>query len=209
MNPVAKGETMKPIWTSGKGVVCLGLAIFLLTACTASQPAKPLFFDAAAWNPDIRTIALVEVSFDRRYQPPPDYDFERDLEIFFRKELERKGYRFLVAVRKTGINTEKSDPEQLAALAPAGADASLAVHVDYLFFSQTLDENPPPETEIAAEARLIGTRPPRELWRDYADATAGGNGDFPVGSLLFLRQNAMRDLAEQLFATLPDAGKGE
>jgi hypothetical protein len=206
----AKGDDMKPIWIIGQRLVPLtaGLLLLLLTACGATAPRPPLYFDVGAWDPDIRSVALVEVTFDRRYPPPTDFDLERDLRIFLGRELERKGYR-IVATGEGGTPfAGKSSVEQLAALVPAEVDAALAIHVDYLFISATFsDRNPPPQVEIAAEARLVARDPARELWRDWADAVAGGPGGWPVGTPLFLRQEALQELAALLFDTLPDAGR--
>ncbi|MEZ4601778.1 MAG: hypothetical protein R2940_18460 [Syntrophotaleaceae bacterium] len=200
---------MKPIRITLEKLL-LGPAIMLLVAaCTGAAPPEPIFFDIAAWDSGIRTIALTEVSYAPRYQPPTDYDLERDLRIFLRRELERKGYQVVVVGDEWNRpNTDKQSAEQLVANVPTEADAAVALHVDFLFLPSTLGEtNPPPSAEIAAEARLITREPVREIWRDWADATAGGAGGWPVASRLFLYQQAVQELADRLFDTLPDAGK--
>jgi hypothetical protein len=198
---------MKPKASLSRRLLFSALVVLLASAC-AGAPQGPRFFDEEAWEPDIRTIALVELSFDRRYPPPVEFDLERELRIFLGRELARKGYRMVAATATTGpIGTEPS-AAQLADRAPAEADTALAVHIDFWFMSATWSErNPPPSVEFDAEARLVSKRSGRELWRDRGDGQAGGAGGWPFSTALAMRHEALRMLAERLFDTLPDAGR--
>ncbi len=198
---------MKPnnsLW----GRLVPGLLAGLVLAACAGAPPQARFFDEKAWEPDIRSIALVELSFDRQYPPPVEFDLERELRIFLSRELAKKGYRMTAAVAPAGTSDTESSAAQLAEQAPAGADAALAVHIDFWFISANWNErNPPPSVEFDAEARLVSKRSGRELWRDRGDGRAGGAGGWPFGHPLAMRHEALQMLAERLFDTLPDAGK--
>ncbi len=180
------------------------LAALLLFACTGPPPA-PIFFDAAAWPEDIEHIALVELSFDRRYRPPTNVDLAAELRLALRRELARKGYRLLIADDGAQIYRGETSAAELAARAPAAADAALALHIDFLFLSATWAErNPPPEVEIAGEARLVAKRTARELWRDRGNGLAGGAAAMPVVYPTSVRHEALADLMSKFFASLPD-----
>jgi hypothetical protein len=199
---------MKPknsLW----GWLVSGLLAGLVLAACAAAPPEARFFDEQAWEPDIRSIALVEISFDRQYPPPVEFDLERELRIFLGRELAKKGYRMTEAVAFAGTRRDaEPSAAQLAEGAPAGVDAALAVHIDYWVMSATGSErNPPPVVEFDAEARLISKRSGMELWRDRGDGRAGGAGGWPFGHPLAMRHEALQMLAEKLFDALPDAGK--
>lgn len=198
---------MKPsnsLW----GRLVPGLLAGLVLAACAGAPRQARFFDEQAWQPDIRSIALVELSFDRQYPPPVEFDLERELRIFLGRELARKGYRMTEAVAPAGTSTTEPSAGELAERAPVGADAALAVHIDFWFISANWSErNPPPVVEFDAEARLVSKRSGRELWRDRGDGRAGGVGGWAFGHPLAMRHEALQMLAERLFDTLQDAGK--
>jgi hypothetical protein len=182
------------------------LAGLVLAACTGT-PRQARFFDEKAWEPDIRSIALVELSFDRQYPPPVEFDLERELRIFLGRELAKKGYQMTEAVVPAGTSGAEPSAAQLAERAPAGSDAALAVHIDFWFISANWNErNPPPVVEFDAEARLVSKRSGRELWRDSGDGRAGGAGGWAFGHPLAMRHEALQMLAERLFDTLPDKG---
>jgi hypothetical protein len=83
----------------------------------------------------------------------------------------------------------------------------LAVHVDFLFSSATYGEsNPPPEFEIAAEARVVDRRTKRDLWRDRGHALTGGASAMPLRNPDYDRLRGVTELADSLLETLPDAG---
>lgn len=191
------------------GLIMTILAAFLLWACSQAPP-RALYLDPAAWPGDLAQIALVEISYDQRYRPPPGLDLTIELRRALKQELAAKGYRLLLADRgEENYHGEKSAAE-LVARAPQGADAVLALHIDFLFLSATLSErNPPPEAEIAGEARIIDKQSGEELWRDRANGLGGGAAAMPVVSFIGLRQEALANLAKELFATLPDRPVGQ
>jgi hypothetical protein len=199
---------MKPGNTLWGRLVPVLLAGLLLASC-AGAPRQALFFDEKAWEPDIRSIALVELSFDRQYSPPVEFDLEGELRSVLGRELAQKGYRMIGAVAFSGTRSDaEPGAAQLAEQAPEGIDAALAVHVDFWFMSVNWGErNPPPEVEFDAEARLVSKRSGRELWRDRGEGRAGGAGGWALGHPLAKRHEALQMLAERLFDTLPDAGR--
>lgn len=179
------------------------LLALLLCGCTAPV-RRPILIDAGAWPTNLVEIALVELSFDRRYRPPPQSYLVDELRLALRQELARKGYRLLLADRGETIYRGETGAAELIARAPAEADAVLALHIDFLFMSGTLSErNPPPEVEIAGEARLIASPSGRELWRDRGNGLAGGTAGLPVIRYDAMRQEALADLVRNLLATLP------
>lgn len=179
------------------------LMVLLLGAC-AGPARTPLFMNAGAWPQDMERIALVELSFDRRYRPPQS-ELVAELRRALREELARKGYRLLMADRGEEIYNRERSAAELAARAPAEVDAVLALHVDFLVLPVTLAErNPPPQAEIAGEARLISRVQAQELWRDQGNGRGGGAAAMPVVYAISLRQEALAELASDLFATLPD-----
>jgi hypothetical protein len=148
-------------------------------------------------------IALVELSFDRRYRPPPQSDLVAELRRALKQELARKGYRLLIADRGEEITDRERSAAELTARAPAEADAVLALHVDFLVLPTTLwERNPPPQAEIAGEACLV-SREGLELWRDRGDGMAGGEAGRPAFNATALRQEALANLVSELFATIP------
>lgn len=181
------------------------LATLLLFACSQVPPKAPLFFDHAAWPEELEQIALVEVGYDQRYRPPPGLDLTLELRRALKQELAAKGYRLLFADRGEEVYRGETSAAELNARAPQEADAVLALHIDFLFLPATLRErNPPPEAEIAGEARLVSKKDGRELWRDRGDGQAGGEAAMPVVFAMSLRQEALADLMSELFATLPN-----
>ncbi|APG28253.1 hypothetical protein A7E78_10580 [Syntrophotalea acetylenivorans] len=191
------------------GPTMVVLTALLLWACTPVAP-KALFLDRAAWPGALERIALVTVSYDRRYRPPPGLDLTGELRRVLKQELAAKGYQLLLVDRGEEIYRGEARAVDLAALAPQEADAVLALHIDFLFLSATLSErNPPPEGEIAGEARLIDKQSGKELWRDRGIGQSGGESAFPVISHIALRQEALANLARELFASLPDRVSGQ
>lgn len=185
------------------------LAALLLWACNPVPP-KALVLNMEAWPEDLKQIALVEVGYDRRYRPPPGLDLTMELRQVLKQELAAKGYRLLLADRGEEIFRDETSAVKRAAQAPQEADAVLALHIDFLFLSATLSErNPPPEAEIAGEARLIDRQSGIELWRSRGIGQSGGESAFPVSSHSALRQEALANLASELFATLPDRTAGQ
>jgi hypothetical protein len=179
------------------------LAALLLWACS-QVPPEALFLDRAAWPGDLTHIALVEVSYDRRYRPPPGLDLTMELRRALQQELATKGYRLLLADRGKEIYRGETNAAELAARAPQEADAVLTLHIDFLVLPATLGErNPPPAAEIAGEARLINKEGGRELWRGRGDGLAGGEAGRPVFHAMSLRQEALANLLSELFASLP------
>lgn len=186
------------------GLTMVVLAALLLWACHPVPP-KALFLDSGAWPEDLAQIALVEVSYDRRYRPPPGLDLTSELKQALKQELTSKGYRLLFADRGEEIYRGEANAAELTARAPQEADAVLALHIDFLFLPATLRErNPPPEAEIAGEARLVRKVGSRELWRSRGNGQAGGAAAMPVVFALSLRQEALANLMSELFASLPD-----
>jgi len=186
------------------GTTIMILAALLLGACHPVPP-KALFFNSSAWPENLKQIGLVEVSYDRRYRPPPGLDLTAELARALKQELAGKGYRLLIADRGEEIYRSETRAAELAARAPQGVDAVLALHIDFLILPATLGErNPPPQAEIAGEARLVSAEGSRELWRGRGDGLAGGEAGRPVFYAMALRQEAMDNLANELFATLPN-----
>lgn len=180
------------------------LTALLLWACNPVPP-KALFLDRAAWPEVLELIALVDVSFDRRYRPPPGLDITMELRREIKRELAAKGYRLVFVDRGEEIYRGEASATELAARATQEADAVLALHIDFLFLPTTLSErNPPPEAEIAGEARLVSKAGSRELWRGRGNGHAGGAAAMPMVFPTTLRQEALANLASELFATLPN-----
>ncbi len=194
-----KIRIMRPL-----GTTMVILATLLLWACNPVPP-KALFLDSAAWPENMEQIALVEVSYDRRYRPPPGLDLTAELRRALKQELTRKGYRLLLADRGEEIYQDEAGAAELTKRAPQEADAVLALHIDFLILPVNMwERNPPPEAEIAGEARLVSKVGNRELWRGSGDGRAGGEAGRPVFYAMALRQEAITDLMSKLFATLPD-----
>lgn len=179
----------------------------VLSGCVAA-PKSALFVDARVWPEAARSVALVGVSFDKSYRPSPQSDLDRQLLAQVRQVLEAKGY----------LVTEELQPERqpltsvpaadLVARAMVPVDLVLAVHVDFLFSSATYSEsNPPPEFEIAAEARVVDAKAKRDLWRDRGHALTGGASAMPLRNPDYDRMRGLAELANDLFLTLPGAGQ--
>jgi len=165
----------------------LMLAVFLSACATPKQPLllAPDFRDAGIHN-----IHLPPVSFDQRYEPPYDIDLDRELRQQLSTVLTRKGYRV--------------DPTAAGEL---NNDATLLVHVDFLFISETLsDRQPPPVIDIEAVGRLVSAKDGRELWRDRGGGRVGGAGGQRIVYPTADRYLAASLLADHLLTTLPNAG---
>lgn len=165
----------------------LTLALLLGGCATSRQPLSlaPDFHDAG-----IRTIYLPPVSFERRYEPPYDIDMDRELRQRLRAVLASKGYGVDLTAGGEGTN-----------------DATLLVHVDFLFISETFSERqPPPVIDIEAAARLVSARDGRELWRDRGGGRVGGAGGTRIVYPATDRYLALSLLADHLLTTLPNAG---
>jgi hypothetical protein len=176
----------------------------------ATAPRTPLFIDAAAWPTTARSVALVGVSFDERYRPLPQSGLDREVLVQVRQVLQAKGYLVAEPVQLDRLErkalTYVPAPE-LVARAPAPVDLVLAVHVDFLFSSANYGETePPPQFEIAAEARAVDGKMERDLWRDRAHILEGGAAAMPLRNPDYDRLRGLTELARSLFLTLPDAG---
>lgn len=176
---------MKDKRTVSLQLAAIMLILFLAGCAAARQPQllAPDFRDVG-----IRSIHLPPVSFDPRYEPY-DIDVDGELRRQLRSALISKGYQV--------------DPSSAG---EGNSDATLLVHVDFLFISETFsDRDPPPVIDIEAVARLVSTRDSRELWRDRGGGRVGGAG----GSRIFYphtsRQLAISLLVDNLLSTLPNA----
>lgn len=180
-----------------------------LAGC-ATAPKAPLFVDVAAWPMTAQSVALVGVSFDKSYRPLPQSGLDREISAQVRRVLERKGYLVTMAVPSDRLERRaltSVSAEELAGRAGTPVDLVLAVHVDFLFSSATYGEsNPPPEFEIAAEARVVDRRTKRDLWRDRGHALTGGASAMPLRDPDYDRLRGVTELADSLLETLPDAG---
>lgn len=179
---------MKVNRTVSLQLAVLMLILFLASCATSRQPQLlvPDFRDVG-----IRSIHLPPVSFDQRYEPPYDIDLDGELRHRLRSALVAKGYQV--------------DPT------PAGegnSDATLLVHVDFLFISETYsDRNPPPVIDIEAVAHLISTRDGRELWRDRGGGRVGGTGGSRIMYPNTSRLMAISLLVDHLLSSLPNADR--
>lgn len=193
----------------GKVPALLAGGLLLLFGCAAA-PRAPLALDPAFAAEKIRKVAVLPVTFVRRYEPPYDIDLDSELRSRIRTVLEKKGYVVTLAQKAAGKGSAATEltPNQLKALAPPGTEAALAIHVDFLFISETYsDLVPPPVIEVEAEARLTALPEGKELWRDRGHGRAGGVGGTRIFYPTAERFLALTLLAENLLATLPPAGK--
>lgn len=181
----------------------------ILGGCTAPPPSA-LFLDAAAW-PAAHSVELVGVSFDENYRPPPQSGTDRDLMFQLRRVLQAKGYRVVEPERLRRLEPvplTTVPAAELAGRVTAPVDLVLAVHVDFLVQSATYSEtNPPPEFEIAAEARVVEVASKRDLWRDRADVLIGEASAFVLRDPEYDRMRGLTELANRLLDTMPDAGR--
>lgn len=161
------------------------LLVLLLGGCAAPKHPQVLVPDFR--EAGIRTIHLPPVSFEARYEPPYDVDLDRELRQRLTTVLAGKGY---------GVD--------LTASGEGNSDATLLVHVDFLFISETLsDRQPPPVIDIEAAARLVSTKDGRELWRDRGGGRVGGTGGTRIIYPSADRYLAISLLADHLLKTLP------
>lgn len=175
------------------------VALLLLAGCAAT-PRTPLFLSPDFQAMQVSTVTLLPVTFDQRYEPPYAIDFDRELRRQLEKELQKKGYR---TVPGHGSDSYSATVPANAASA-AGAEAALAVHVDFLIISDSYAErNPPPMIDIEAEARLLSQTKGGELWRDRRSARLGGAGGMPLLYPAADLSLALNILAERLLETLP------
>jgi hypothetical protein len=166
--------------------VAVLMLVLLLGGC--ATPRQPLFLAPDFRDAGIRTIHLPPVSFDRNYEPPYDIDLDGELRQRLRAVLESKGYQI--------------------DLTPGGGknDATLQVHVDFLFISETFSERqPPPVIDIEAAASMVSAKDGRELWRDRGGGRVGGAGGSRIVYPAADRYLALSLLADHLLATLPSA----
>jgi len=175
---------------NGKEILQVHLAVLLLVllAGGCATPRQPLFLAPDFKDAGIRTIHLPSVSFDRSYEPPYDIDLDSELRQRIRTVLESKGYQ--------------------ADLTPGGGknDATLQVHVDFLFISESFSERqPPPVIDIEAAASLVSAKDGRELWRDRGGGRVGGAGGTKIVYPAADRYLALSLLADHLLATFPSA----
>jgi hypothetical protein len=162
------------------------LLVLLVSGC--ATPRQPLVLAPDFLDAGIRVIHLPAVSFERRYEPPYDIDLDGELRRRLTTVLENKGYQ--------------------VDLTPGGGgnDATLQVHVDFLFISETLSERqPPPVIDIEAAARMVSAKDGRELWRDRGGGRVGGTGGTKIVYPTADRYLALSLLADHLLATLPSA----
>jgi hypothetical protein len=161
------------------------LLVVLLGGCAA--PKQPQLLAPDFREAGIRTIHLPPVSFEARYEPPYDLDLDKELRQRLTAVLVGKGY---------GVD--------LTARGEGSSDATLLVHVDFLFISETLsDKQPPPVIDIEAAGRLVSTKDGRELWRDRGGGRVGGTGGTRIIYPAADRYLAISLLADHLLKTLP------
>lgn len=178
-----------------------------MSGCSAA-PKLPVFLDATAW-PKAHSVVLVGISYDPAYRPHPQSGLERQLAMWLRRKLQAKG--FLVTGPPGSCLLLRHDLRAVAgtdllAMASASVDLVVAVHVDFLFSSDMYGEVfPPPEFEIAAEARAVDGKTGQELWRDRGHALQGGASAVLLATPDYDRLLGLARLADSLFETLPDA----
>jgi hypothetical protein len=161
------------------------LLVVLLGGCAA--PKQPQLLVPDFREAGIRTIHLPPVSFEQRYEPPYDIDLDKELRQRLSAVLASKGYAVDLTAGGGGNN-----------------DATLQVHVDFLFISETLsDRQPPPVIDIEAAGRLVSTKDGRELWRDRGGGRVGGTGGSRIIYPSADRYLAISLLADHLLKTLP------
>jgi hypothetical protein len=163
------------------------LPILLLNGC-ATTPRQPQFLAPDFPEAGICIIHLPPVSFEAGYEPPYDIDLDGELRQQLRTVLESKGYQV--------------DPTPEG----AGNHATLWVHVDFLFISETFgDREPPPVIDFQAAASLVSAKGGRELWRDRGGGWVGGTGGTRISYPTADRYLALSLLADHLLATFPNA----
>lgn len=161
--------------------------IVIMTLGGCSTPMKQaLFLFPDFQSAAIRTIDLPPVTFESRYEPSYAVDLDGELRQQLKAILEKKGY---------GVELTAGGGD---------SDASLLVHVDFLFISETLsDRQPPPVIDIEAEAHLVSAKGGMELWRDRGGGRVGGSGGSRIVFPAADRSLALSLLADHLLATLP------
>src|SRR5690606_24417311 len=86
-----------------------------------------------------------------------------------------------------------------------GSAAVMAIHVDFLFITETwADSNPPPVIDIEALGQLVSNSG-ELLWRDRGTGKVGGAGGDEIRRPVSARHMALSLLIEKLFDSLPDA----
>ncbi|HXV21432.1 MAG TPA: hypothetical protein VD811_10650 [Desulfuromonadales bacterium] len=175
---------------NAKKILRVHLIILLLALLVGgcATPRQPLVLAPDFRDAGIRVIHLPAVSFERRYEPPYNIDLDSELRQRLAAVLKTKGYQ--VDLTPDGEKT----------------DATLQVHVDFLFISETLsDRQPPPVIDIEAAARMVSAKDGRELWRDRGGGRVGGTGGTRIFYPTADRYLALSLLADHLLATLPSA----
>ena len=171
-------------------LVAMIIAI-LLSGCASGQK-EPLFIAPDFRQMEIRDIALLPVTFEERYAPPPGLDLEQELRHRAASVLEQKGYRI----------SRGSAPKSGA----DGSAAAMAIHVDFLFITETYgDITPPPVIDIEAVGELVSTSSGEVLWRGRGVGKVGGVGGGGISRPVSARHIALTVLVESLFASLPEA----
>jgi len=175
---------------NGKRILQMLLVVLvtaLVPAGCATTPRKAQFLVPDFAQADIRTIFMPPVSYEAGYGPPDGVDLDKEIHREFTMELKKKGYRVTQA--------------------PGGetGEATLQIHVDFLFMSQNLDDvSPPPMIRIHAQGSLASAKGGKELWRDEGEGQVGGMGGMRINYLTESRLLAISILASQLLDTLPN-----
>lgn len=168
----------------------IGTIVAILSGCASGQ--KDSFFIAPDFRQQvIRSIVLLPVTFDERYAPPGP-ELAKEIESRAAAVLEQKGYR---VSRGTANGT-------------GGPAAAMAIHVDFLFITETYaDVTPPPVIDIEAAGRLVSTTG-EVLWRDRGVGKVGGAGGDRIRRPVSAYHMALTLLIEKLFDSLPEVGGG-
>lgn len=173
-------------------IYSLAFAFTVLTACASAPKGESLFISPDFRQQEIRSIALLPVTFDERYDPPFGLDLAREIESRAASVLEEKGYRV----------SRPSAPESGSGVSAA----ALAIHVDFLFITETYDDiTPPPVIDIEAAGRLVSETTGEVLWRDRGVGKVGGAGGDRIRRPISAQNLALTLLVENLLDSLPEA----
>ncbi|MBN1141712.1 MAG: hypothetical protein JXB25_07975 [Deltaproteobacteria bacterium] len=185
------------------------IASALLVSC-ATAPQKALFIDPAYGETRLETLALLPVTYNADYDQPKEVNLSRMIRSRVQRTLQKKGFRtILVGPHYGGDTTDlwAAEPARLAAMAINGSEAVVLIHVDFhvgIDFGEFRSGDPFSTVEIYGKSRLVSRENPRELWRDQGRGS-DRSGFFGGGSPRL--REAVSDLAENLFETLPSSSR--